>query len=240
MLQQVSTEGTSASAFILASEETFNLDVAIWSWLQKLSSEDDPWAPAATEIVRDVTALGSNVVLLMLVVAVSGYLILKKNRSLAVWLVVMAGSAVLLNHGLKEFIDRARPDELFQAARVFTPSFPSAHAMLSAAVYSAIVTVVAAKLPSRMNLYFWGIAGLLILFIGLSRLYLGVHWFTDVVGGWLIGLAWTWLAWQAYRKIYVERQRGKSGSREGAGNETVRSESARSESESERITSSIN
>ncbi len=214
LTQQVWMGSSGDRGLSSASGDGFNLDVTVWQWLQAFSSGDDPWVPAMVEVVRDATALGSNLVLAMLVTGVAGFLLLNQKKSLATWLVATAVTALLLNHGLKEWIDRARPDELLQAARVFTPSFPSAHAMLSATIYSALAVVITSHRSSTQNLYVYTVAGLLILLVGLSRLYLGVHWLTDVLGGWAVGLAWTWVSWQVWRKFYRERQTGKGKKQE--------------------------
>ena len=115
--------------------EGLTLDRVIWEFMQAITDGAYSWSHAATEVVRDITALGSNIVLLLIIVAVSGFLMIKHQRSLALWLVLTAVFALILNWGLKEFFGRVRPDVVYQAAKVFTPSFPSAHAMLSATVY---------------------------------------------------------------------------------------------------------
>lgn len=178
------------------------LDRLIWEFMQAVTDGSYSWSHAATEVVRDITALGSNIVLLLIVAAVAGFLVIKQQRSLALWLALTALFALLLNWGLKEFFGRVRPDVVYQAAKVFTPSFPSAHAMLSATVYSALgVLAFHTQQHPTKKLFFIGVAGLLILLVGFSRMYLGVHWFTDVLVGWILGLLVTWGSWECYRKI---------------------------------------
>lgn len=182
--------------------EGLTLDRVIWEFMQAITDGAYSWSHAATEVVRDITALGSNIVLLLIIIAVSGFLTIKHQRSLALWLVLTAVFALILNWGLKEFFGRVRPDVVYQAARVFTPSFPSAHAMLSATVYSALGVLAfhTQKKPAK-KLFFIGVSGALILLVGLSRIYLGVHWFTDVLVGWALGLLITWGSWTLYSKM---------------------------------------
>ena len=177
------------------------LDRAVWAFMQAVTDGAHSWSHAATEVVRDITALGSNIVLLLIVIAVAGFLLIKHQRALALWLVLTALFALIMNSGLKEFFGRVRPDVVYQAARVFTPSFPSAHAMLSATVYSALGVLAfhTQQHPTKKQ-FFIGVAGLLILLVGLSRIYLGVHWFTDVLVGWVLGLLITWGSWTGFRK----------------------------------------
>lgn len=177
------------------------LDRAIWAFMQTITDGAQSWSHAVTEVVRDITALGSNVVLFLIVTAVAGFLLISQQRRLALWLVATALFALVVNWGLKEFFGRVRPDVVYQAARVFTPSFPSAHAMLSATVYSALgVLAFNARPHPSAKLFFIGVAGCLVLLVGLSRIYLGVHWFTDVLAGWVLGLLITWGSWTFFRQ----------------------------------------
>jgi undecaprenyl-diphosphatase len=98
---------------------------------------------------------------------------------------------MLLNHGLKVFVARARPELVEHLVTVATSSFPSGHALLSAAVYLSLPALLGrpvAGAPARRGLF--GLALLLTFLIGTSRVYLGVHWPSDVLGGWIIGSLW--------------------------------------------------
>jgi undecaprenyl-diphosphatase len=101
-----------------------------------------------------------------------------------------------LNNFLKFVFARPRPDVLIHAPRVFTTSFPSGHATLSAITYLTIAALLARAYPSPTSaLYFMLLAALLTVLIGLSRIYLGVHFATDILGGWCIGTAWAIGRW---------------------------------------------
>lgn len=147
------------------------------------------------EMVRDVTALGSYAFVIIIVTAAVGYLLLMRKYGLALLLLAAEGGGMLFSTLLKELFDRPRPD-LDHAARVFTASFPSGHATLSAVTFltlGALLTRVTTDRKSK--LYFMATAIVLTLLVGLSRLYLGVHYPSDILAGWCIGSAWAVLCW---------------------------------------------
>ena len=147
------------------------------------------------EMARDVTALGSMVVLCFLLASVVGYLLLIRKRGAALLLVGSILGGTVVSFGLKLFFSRPRPD-MPDGIQVFTSSFPSSHAMLSAVTFltlGALMTRVAAD--ARLKAYFTGCAVFLSIVVGLSRVYLGVHYATDVLAGWCVGSAWAALCW---------------------------------------------
>ena len=149
------------------------------------------WLP---EAARDVTSLGSMVVLGIVTLAIAGYLFLS-GKSAVAWLMLIAVvGGIALSELLKLAFGRARPDVVAPLARVFTTSFPSAHATLSAITYLTIGAILARRQPSStLSLYFMSLAVFLTVLIGASRIYLGVHYLTDVLAGWCIGAAWAFL-----------------------------------------------
>jgi undecaprenyl-diphosphatase len=150
-----------------------------------------PWVQ---EAARDVTSLGSIIVLLIITFAVAGFLFLTRKPGIA-WLMLIAVlGGLVLNNLLKFVIARPRPDFVNHAARVFTTSFPSGHATLSAITYLTIAALLARAYPS-FTVYFLALAALLTALIGLSRIYLGVHFPTDILAGWCIGAAWAVACW---------------------------------------------
>jgi undecaprenyl-diphosphatase len=165
-----------------------------------LRSSADPSLPIGPvwlpEAARDVTSLGSMAVLGIVTLAVVGYLFLSRKSALA-WLVLIAVvSGIAVIDLLKLAFGRARPDVVAPLARVFTASFPSAHATLSAITYLTIGAVLArSQLSSTLSLYFMSLAAFLTVFIGVSRICLGVHYPTDVLAGWCIGAAWAMGCW---------------------------------------------
>src|SRR5208283_4780805 len=156
-----------------------------------------PIGPAwVQEAARDLTSLGSIIVLVIITLAVAGYLFLARKQA-AAWLMLFAVfGGIALSDLLKFAFARPRPDFVAPAARVFTTSFPSGHATLSAITYLTIAALLARAYPSpTLDLYFMLLAALLTVLIGLSRIYLGVHFPTDILGGWCIGTAWAIGCW---------------------------------------------
>lgn len=148
-----------------------------------------PGPPWLFETMRDFTSLGSIAVLVLFTVAVAGYWLLAGRRRAAALLVAALMGALLTNDLLKLAFDRPRPDAILQSARIFSTSFPSGHAALSSAVYfSAARLSGSATMVARHFLLY--LAALLVLVIGFSRLYLGLHYPSDVLAGWCVGGAW--------------------------------------------------
>lgn len=160
--------------------------------LRDPSNPSVPIGPAwLQEGARDLTSLGSIIVLTIVTLSFSGYLFLARKHA-AAWLMIVAVSGgMALNEVLKLAFARPRPDLVYQAVRVFTSSFPSEHAELSAIAYLTIAALLAQSQSSfKVGLYFIVLAVLLTVLIGVSRVYLGVHYPTDVLGGWCAGAAW--------------------------------------------------
>ena len=148
------------------------------------------------ETARNITSLGSIIVLAIITFAVAGYLFLARNHA-AAWLMLIAVfGGIVLNDLLKFAFARPRPDFITHADQVFTASFPSGHAALSAITYLTIAALLARSQTSfKIRVYFVSLASILTILIGISRIYLGVHYPTDVVGGWCVGLAWGMTCW---------------------------------------------
>jgi undecaprenyl-diphosphatase len=167
------------------------------------ANPSDPIGPPwLQEAARDVTALGSTAVLGIVLVAVVGYLFLAGKRA-AAWLVLVAVvGGVTLNTGLKIGFGRPRPELVAPAAQVFTYSFPSGHAALSAVAYLTLGALLAqTHASSRFRVFFMSSGVLLTFLVGLSRIYLGVHYPTDVLAGWCVGLAWAWGCWALMARL---------------------------------------
>lgn len=158
-------------------------------------------APAwVEEIGRDFTALGGIAVLSLVTLAVAGYLVLERKYQAMILLLFATLGALGLSFLLKDIIDRPRPDIIPHRSYVMTRSFPSGHSMLSASVYLTLGTLLS-RLTDRwlLRIYFVGIALLVTGLVGLSRVFLGVHWPSDVLGGWTAGLVWAILCWAIAR-----------------------------------------
>lgn len=154
------------------------------------------------EMLRDFTALGGIGVLAVVTLAATGYLLLdrKRHAALAVLLAVIGGQ--VLGTLLKLGFDRERPDLVPHAMHACTASFPSGHSMMAAVTYLTLGALLAGvHRPWRLKLYFVAIALALTGVVGLSRVYLGVHWPSDVLAGWSVGVAWACLCWAVMRAL---------------------------------------
>ncbi|HMO30582.1 phosphatase PAP2 family protein [Enterovirga sp.] len=165
------------------------------------------------EAARDVTGLGGTFVLVSLTAGAAIYLSLTARRHVALLLLAAVGGGMLLGTLLKLGFDRPRPDIVPHAMRVYTASFPSSHAMMAAVTYLTLGALLARiHAAMRVKLFFMGVAILLTVLIGLSRLYLGVHWPSDVLAGWCLGGAWACLCWYValllQRRGRIEPERG--------------------------------
>ena len=148
------------------------------------------------EVGRDVTALGGPVVLTMITLAAAGYLFLERKRHAMVLMLLAIVSGSLLSTALKHVFDRDRPPGGSDLAAVMTSSFPSGHSMLSAVVYLVLGTMLARTESRRaIRVYFMALAILLTLIVGLSRIFMLVHYPTDVLAGWTAGLGWALVWW---------------------------------------------
>ena len=152
------------------------------------------------EGIRDFTALGSMAVLGLISGIVGGFLLL--TRKYAAFLLVCAalGGGLLLNKGLKLYYSRPRPDYVTPLLHVDSYSFPSGHALLAAVIYLTLGALMVRFVgPRPLKIYVLGIALLLAFIVGVSRVYLGVHYPTDVLAGWTAGLMWAIICWLAAR-----------------------------------------
>lgn len=191
----------------LASEvregDTHALDRAIMLALRNPADHADPLGPRwLEEVARDVTALGGNAVLAALTLAVAGFLVLARKRGAALLVAVSVGGGTALSSLLKLGFARPRPDLVPHAVEVYTASFPSGHAMLSAVTYLTLGALLARVQPRRrLRAYVLALAVLTSLLVGASRVYLGVHWPSDVAAGWCVGAAWALLCWLAALRL---------------------------------------
>jgi undecaprenyl-diphosphatase len=157
-----------------------------------------PWFASA---MRDLSGLGSTSVLTVLTVAVTGYLWLIAQARQALLVAAAATSGTLLVSVFKDFFARLRPDTQLAELAVTGMSFPSGHASMSAIVFLMSAMLLAGHKRGAERGYILATAALLSLLVGLSRVALGVHWATDVVGGWVFGLAWALLWLQLARRM---------------------------------------
>jgi undecaprenyl-diphosphatase len=188
--------------------DTHALDEAILLSLRTAGDPSDPIGPIwVEETMRDLTALGGFAVLALLTLAVAGYLAFRRGWGQIALLAAAVLGAMLLSSLLKGGFDRPRPDLVPHGARVLTASFPSGHAMISAAVYLTLGAMLASVQSSRrLKTYFVSLAVILTLLIGSSRVYLGVHWPSDVLAGWAAGASWAILVWLVSQQLRRPRE----------------------------------
>lgn len=168
--------------------------------LRSLRRPDNPAVPIGPDWLRsatlDITALGSPVLLSFFILASIGFLYFERQRRLALATFVTAGGGALLSLGLKYAIARPRPSVVPHLQDVMNTSFPSGHTMGAAVVYLTLGVMFMKSFRSRRAkafCLFW--ACFFTLIVGLSRIYLGVHYPSDVLGGWIAGAAWALTGW---------------------------------------------
>jgi undecaprenyl-diphosphatase len=172
--------------------ETGRIDRTLILMLRNPGDASDPLGPRwFEEMMRDVTALGGFTFLTLFVVIAVAALAFYRARRQAIVLGVSIALAAAANDTLKLLFDRARPDLVSHGSYVYTHSFPSGHSMLSAATFLTTAAILSSfQTRRRAKAFIFGVAVLLTVSVGVSRVYLGVHWPTDVLGGWTLGAAW--------------------------------------------------
>ncbi|HEX7820951.1 MAG TPA: phosphatase PAP2 family protein [Sphingobium sp.] len=201
-----------AFAFLkLASEvmegDTLAIDRMI---LEGLRSAADPSVPIGPGWLQgamiDITALGGVTVLTLITVLIAGYLLASRKAGTAAFMVAAIAGGAVLSTVLKSEFARPRPDLVAHLVEVHTTSFPSGHAMNSAITYLTLGVLLArAEKGRHVRIYLLVVAITLTLIIGTSRVYLGVHWPSDVVAGWCVGACWAALCSMIARALQRNR-----------------------------------
>ncbi|MER8425585.1 phosphatase PAP2 family protein [Mesorhizobium sp. M1403] len=188
--------------------DTGGFDRAVLMAFRSAGNPTNPIGPPWLEKMgRDVTSLGSFAFLGFVSAGAVGYLLIAGKRRYAVLVAAAVAGGEAISTLLKVAFDRQRPD-LIHTTRVFTASFPSGHAMLSAVTFLTLGVLLAKANPDRRaKAYFVSLAVFLTVMVGLSRVYLGVHYPTDVLAGWCVGSAWAILCWSAVQ--WIEQRRGR-------------------------------
>ncbi len=171
---------------------TRSLDRDLLLLLRTEGDHADPIGPPwIEEVVRDLTATGGVAILTLTTLAVAGFFLLQRKYASTLYLLISVGGGVLISSAAKRFFDRPRPDLVPYDSFVHTASFPSGHSMMAAVAYLTLGVLVARTLPqTRLKIYVLTLAVMATLLVGISRVYLGVHWPTDVLAGWLSGVVW--------------------------------------------------
>ena len=205
----------------LASEvtegETQKFDEKLLLALRKAEDPRTPIGPAWLKAAAlDITALGGPTVLGLVVAAVTGFFLLQGLYKNALFVFVASVGGWVLNSGLKLLFARPRPDVVPHLREVASLSFPSGHALTSAVVYLTLGALLMRVAKGRLvRWYCLMIAMTATFLVGTSRVYLGVHYPTDVLAGWLIGLAWAsicvLLERDAERRYGLKKERAEAG-----------------------------
>jgi undecaprenyl-diphosphatase len=200
-------------AFVAVADEVVEGETERFdTWaVRAMRRADDPATPIGpdwlAEVGRDLTALGGMAVLSLLTAAVVGFLWMRRMFA-AMWLVIAATlGGLVASTLLKALFDRPRPSVVPHLSIVHSSSFPSGHSMLAATVYLTLGALLGRFVePLRLKAYFLIVALTLTGLVGVSRVYMGVHYPTDVLAGWAAGLGWALACWLVAR--YLQR-RGK-------------------------------
>ena len=204
----------------LASEvmegDTTALDTKILVSLRKADDPSRPIGPAWVETaLLDLTAIGGPTVLGLVVLSVVGFLALQGRYRTALVVLITAASGEVANVAMKNAFLRPRPTVVPYLRDVASTSFPSGHAMESAIIYLTLGAMLMRLAERRVTkLYCIGMAIFVTFLVGVSRVYLGVHYPTDVIGGWIFGFFWASLSWLVSRRF--EAQTGVAEEREKA------------------------
>lgn len=175
---------------------THSFDEAILLALRTTDPSQPVGGITVEEIARDVTSLGGVVLVAAISIGAAVLLVLVGRARSAVFLLVAVVGGSLISEFLKGLFDRPRPELVSQEVEATSASFPSGHSMLAAVVYLTLATLLARVTPiRRLKTFYFVVAGLIVFAVGVSRVYLGVHWPTDVIAGWVLGAAWALAVW---------------------------------------------
>lgn len=208
---------TTVLIFVLVSREvvqggTQKFDEFIFNFFRTNDLERSPrGAKWITAGMMDITALGGITIIFLITGAVFFYLLIQKKYEM-MWLILFATiGGAFLSLGLKELFARERPPALFHLVHVKSLSFPSGHAVISSVVYLTQAALLAkSHSGNSVKVYILSVALVLVFLIGISRIYLGVHYPTDVLAGWSVGLAWASFCWLAAKYFQKRNERVKS------------------------------
>ena len=193
-----------------ASRGTAGFDETVFAMLRDPSPPHAPIGPAQIQgAARDVTALGSWTILLLITAVTSLGMLAAGHRRLPLLIVGACLSGLVLGSVLKSVVARDRPGLEYRTVETYTTSFPSGHSMNAAVVYLTLGALVAQGQRRKLAAAYSLATGIgLAVLVGVSRVYLGVHWPTDVLAGWAAGFGWATLWWLASIRI---RGRDASG-----------------------------
>lgn len=173
------------------------LDEKILLMLRDPDNIQSPLGPGwLEEMMRDFTALGGIGLLTLVTAASAIYLLTVKRTRHAFYLLSVVATGTILSNLMKIGFDRPRPDLVPHDSITYMSGFPSGHSFMATVVYLTLGTILAEAAPRKsLKIYLISIAIFIALTVGVSRVYLGVHWPSDVLAGWLIGAGWALAFW---------------------------------------------
>jgi len=177
--------------------ETHHLDRTVLLAMRNPSTLQPIGPPYLQEAARDFTALGGVVVLALLTLGVGLFLLLSERARMGLFVWAAVASGALASTALKAAFNRPRPQLVPHAVIAYYSSFPSGHSMLSAITYLTLGALIArSQRRKRIKVFVLAVAVFITVGVGLTRIYLGVHWPTDVLAGWTAGAVWALICWE--------------------------------------------
>jgi len=211
----LATAATGIFSFLSIADEMAEGEIkAIDEWLfylfRSASDPSDPLGPVwVEEAAVEITSLGGYPVIVLAVLVVVGLLLVTRRYGPALYTMLSVGVGALISQVLKEFYERPRPNLVEHLDAVHTASFPSGHAMVGTVAYLTLAALVARFVDDwRVKAYVVSVALAMAILIGLTRIYLGVHWPSDVAAGWALGISWASLAWLMPTLVMLLSRRG--------------------------------
>ncbi len=215
----IASLAAAAFAFLQIADEVAEgemeaFDRALLLWFRDPTNLSAPVGPHWLEIaMTDLTTLGGTAVLLVLVTGVTGFMLFSRLHGPALFTVSSIALGTAFSQWLKIFYDRPRPDVVEHLAAIQTASFPSGHATMSTIVYLTLGAMVVRMVDTHaLRVYVMAVAIAISLVVGVSRVYLGVHWPSDVLAGWALGAAWAACSWLVVAGLRGVRNRQKATS----------------------------
>lgn len=163
-------------------------------------------SPSVQEAARDITSLGGTTLLGLITAITAAFLALDGKKHMAYFACASVVSGMIVSALLKDVFQRPRPEIVPHLAYASSSSFPSGHSMMSAVTYLTLGALLARSHERKaLKAFFLLVAALICLMVGVTRVYLGVHWPTDVLAGWTAGAVWALLCWLIARWLQGRR-----------------------------------
>ena len=164
-------------------QEAFSLDSSLLLWIHQFAN------PQLDSLMLFITALGDPGMVITVFISTIAWLGMKRRYTDVIRFIIACVGGVLLNQVMKLFFAKPRPELWMRLISEHSFSFPSGHAVGSMVVYGFIAYILAREF-SIYQRYIYAVASTIIIAIGFSRLYLGVHYPTDIIAGYGVGILW--------------------------------------------------